>query len=145
MTRFPPILAFLKERSGAVAIEFAAIALPLFLVLVGSIEVSRYIWTRLALQDAASVGSRCVGLRLDPCFLGESIDPAGTSAFVKAQAQQWGIKIPDDTVTPLESALCHNVDDFSRITIRHRFTSVLAVLPEMWIEVEACFPAMPSE
>ncbi|SEP18832.1 TadE-like protein [Salinihabitans flavidus] len=145
MTGIGAIRAFLSDRRGSVAIEFAAIALPLMLLLGGSIEISRYVWTRLALQDAASTGARCLGLRLAPCFTGESMDRGGTVGFVKEQAKQWAIGIQDETITPEASAACHSAADFAKIAIRHQFTSVLAVLPETWIEVEACFPVLASE
>lgn len=126
------------------AIEFAAIALPLMLILGGSMEVSRFIWTRLALQDAASTGARCLGLRLAPCATDGNMDTGGTIGFVKDQAQQWAIAISDQSVTPDASAACHGIADFARIAIRHRLTSVLVVLPDTWIEVEACFPVTAS-
>jgi Flp pilus assembly protein TadG len=55
------LAGFLADRRGAVAIEFAAIALPFILLLAGTMEISRYTWTRVALQDAASAGARCLG------------------------------------------------------------------------------------
>jgi len=137
--------AVLLDRRGAVAIEFAAIALPLMLLLVGSIEASRYIWTSLALQDAASTGARCLGLQLAPCFDNENMDQAATVGFVKEQALRWAIDIPSETVTPAATAECQEFDDFTRIEIRHQFTSILPVFPNTWIEVEACFPVSPSE
>lgn len=139
------IRAFLLSRRGAVAIEFAAIALPLMLLLGGSVEVSRYVWTRLALQDAASTGARCVGLRLAPCFVAENIDTGGTVSFVREQAAAWAIDIAEASVTPEALAACQGVADFAKIAIRHRFTDVLGIMPEAWIGVEACFPVMPSE
>ncbi|GGD28457.1 TadE/TadG family type IV pilus assembly protein [Sinisalibacter lacisalsi] len=139
------IRAFLLDLRGAVAIEFAAIALPLLLLLGGSFEISRFVWTQLALQDAASTGARCVGLRLAPCFVDETMDTGGTVTFVQAQAGAWAIEIPDSSVTPEAAATCHGVDDFAKVAIRHRFTNALAILPETWIDVEACFPVMPSE
>lgn len=144
MTRFHRMYACLLDRQGAVAIEFAAIALPLMLLLGGSIELSRYTWTRLALQDAASTGARCLGLGLSPCFAADAIDRSATVGFVRQQARAWTIEITEDSVTPDLPSDCRNINDFAKVAIRHRFTSVLAVLPETWIEVEACFPVMPS-
>lgn len=139
------IMACLRDRRGAVAIEFAAIALPFLLLLGGSVEVSRYMWMRHALQDAASTGARCLGLRVEPCFGGEVMDQAATIGFVREQAADWGIRIAPDAVSPDAVSDCHGVDDFARIGIRHRFVSVLVVLPATWIELESCFPVMPSD
>lgn len=127
------------------AIEFAAIALPLMLLLGGSIEVSRYVWTRLALQDAASVGARCLGLQLDPCFGTKTMDLDGTVGFVRKQAAAWTIDLSEDSVTVEDDATCHDVDDFVKIAIRHRFVDVISILPEAWIDVAACFPVMSPE
>lgn len=145
MTIRSAIRGFLGNRRGAVAIEFAAIALPLMLFLGGSIEVSRFIWTRLALQDSASTGARCLGLRLDPCATDGNMDTEGTVRFVQQQASEWAIDISDLSVTPEATAKCQNIADFARIGIRHRLTSVLIVLPDTWIEVEACFPVAPPD
>ncbi|MEI4260270.1 TadE/TadG family type IV pilus assembly protein [Roseovarius sp. D0-M9] len=145
MTGCGKLRRFLLDRRGAVAIEFAAIALPLMLLLGGSIELSRYMWTRHALQDSASTGARCLGLQVEPCFSGETMDRPATLGFVRQQAASWLITIAEDTVTPDAVSDCHGVDDFARVGIRSRFASVLVVLPDIWIEVEACFPVMPSD
>lgn len=131
---------FLADRRGAVAIEFAAIALPFILLLAGTMEISRYTWTRVALQDAASGGARCLGLRLAPCFVDESMDKSATVGFVRQQAMDWGIRIADATITPEPTGSCNDIDGFSSVVVRHRFSSVLPALPDSWIEVEACFP-----
>lgn len=135
------LLRCLADRRGAVAIEFAAIALPFILLLAGTMEISRYTWTRVALQDVASSGARCLGLQLPPCFAAESMDHDATVAFVAEQAEGWGVTIAGDTITPEAVAVCEGIDEFAKVRIRHQFTSVLAALPDTWIEVEACFPA----
>lgn len=139
------LLSFFRDRRGAVAIEFAAIALPLVILLGGSMEISRYVWTRIALQDAASIGARCLGLRLAPCFAAENMDRTATVSLVREQAKDWAIEITEDAITPDAISACHAINDFAKVEIRHRFVSVVHVLPETWIEVEACFPVMPSE
>ena len=134
----------LADRRGAVAIEFAAIALPFILLLAGTMEISRFTWSRVALQDVASAGARCLGLRVSPCFVSDSIDEDATLTFVMDEARGWAVTIAEDTVSLDPDAECEGVDDFAKVAIRHRFTSVLAALPDKWIEVEACFPVAPS-
>lgn len=143
MTRPGALRRLIAARRGAVAIEFAVIALPLTLLLAGTIEISRYTWTRVALQDAASAGARCLGLRLAPCVVAGSMDAGGTATVVRGQARDWSVEIATGAVTPEERVACEGVDDFARVAIRHRFGSVLAALPDTWIEVEACFPVYP--
>jgi Flp pilus assembly protein TadG len=133
----------LADRRGAVAIEFAAIALPFILLLAGTMEISRYTWTRVALQDVASAGARCLGLQLPPCFAAGSMDHDATVAHVREQAKGWGVTIAEDTVTPEPDVECETLDDFAKVRIGHQFTSVLVALPDIRIEVEACFPAPP--
>lgn len=133
----------LREARGAVAIEFAAIAVPFILLLAGTMEISRYTWTRVALQDSVSAGARCLGLRLAPCVVDDTMDKTATVEFVKRQAQAWGIAIADDTVTPSGSAACHAVSDFASVALSHEFTSVVVGVPDLSIEVAACFPVLP--
>lgn len=139
------IRAFCRHQQGAVAIEFAFLALPLMLLLGGTAEIGRYVWTRLAVQDAASTGARCLGLQRDPCFTAETVDLAGTLGVVRDQGSDWAINIPEDAITAEQTGACKGVDDFAKIGIRQQFTFVLAILPETWIDVEACFPVMPQE
>ena len=133
----------LADRRGAVAIEFAAIALPFILLLAGTMEISRYTWTRVALQDVASTGARCLGLQRPPCFVAGSMDGDATVAHVKEQARGWGVTIAGDTITPEAVAVCEGLDAFAKVRITHQFTSVLPALPDSEINVEACFPAPP--
>ncbi len=145
MTLAATIRALFLDRRGAVAIEFAAIALPLMLLLGGTVEFGRYIWTRHALQDAAAAGARCLGLRAEPCVNGGAVDKAAAVSFVRDQASEWAVRIREEAVTPEPVGTCQEMEDFARVGIRYRFTSILPLLPEMWVDAEACFPVMPSD
>lgn len=136
--------AWLADQGGTVAIEFAAIAVPLMLLLGGSVEISRFVWTRLALQDAATAGARCLGLQLPPCYSAGTMDRVETVELVRQQAVDWAVTIPAEAVTPEAGVECQGTLDFARLGIRVQFTSVIAAFPPTWIEVEACFPVMPS-
>ena len=49
-------------QDGATAVEFALV-LPMFLMLVfGSIEFGRLLWTQQALQETAIAGARCMAI-----------------------------------------------------------------------------------
>jgi hypothetical protein len=140
----------LADRRGAVAIEFAAIALPFILLLAGTMEISRYTWTRVALQDVASAGARCLGLgprQVSDCFDGDSMNTEKTKGFVRQQGMVWGIRIDPSAITPEQSGDCNGIGGsakFAKVEILHTFTSVLPALPDSEINVEACFPAAPS-
>jgi Flp pilus assembly protein TadG len=135
----------LADRRGSVAVEFAAIALPLLLLLFGSVEISRFIWTRHALQDAATAGARCLGLRTAPCFDAGEMDAAAATGLVQAQAAEWAVSLPAASVVPEGEGVCGSAAGFARVRIVHRFAAVVPVLPEMSVDVEACFPVMPTE
>lgn len=144
MTVLHSLRLFLNDQRGAAAVEFAFIVLPLMLLLAGSIEISRYIWTRLALQDVASSGARCLGLQLTPCFRTETLDMPGTVGFLQQAAAGWVIELNETSITADDAGICQSLDGFAKIGIRHEFKFVLMVLPETVIDVEACFPVMPS-
>ncbi|MFO7757062.1 MAG: TadE/TadG family type IV pilus assembly protein [Roseovarius sp.] len=144
MTRRKVFRRFLEDRRGAVSIEFAAIALPFILLLAGTMEISRYTWTRVALQDAASAGARCLGLGLAPCVVDESMDASATKEFVRQQATDWGIRVAPSAVTPDLYVECNDIASFGKVVIVHGFSSVLPALPDSDITVEACFPVASS-
>lgn len=73
------------------------------------------------------------------------MDLNGVVNLVREQGRAWAIVIPEDAITAEENGNCQGVENFSRIGIRQRFSSVLGILPDTWIEVEACFPVIPSK
>ena len=131
---------FGPNQRGAIAVEFAFIAIPLLLLLIGSLEISRLVWTHHALQDAAANGARCVGLRNPPCVTDGISNQATARGFVQEKAAGWIVFIAAEAVTVEEIAECNGVSGFSRVTVRHEFYSVLNVLTGGAIETEACFP-----
>lgn len=133
---------FGRNQRGAIAVEFAFIAIPLMLLLVGSLEVSRLVWTRHALQDAAANGARCVGLRSPPCVLDGVANQAGARGFVQDKAAGWIVFIATEAVTVEEDAECNGLAGFARVKVHHDFYSVLNVITGGTIETEACFPQM---
>jgi Flp pilus assembly protein TadG len=52
-----------RARQGTTAVEFAICALAMVLMVVGFVEFGRRTWTFEVLQDAATEGARCMGLR----------------------------------------------------------------------------------
>jgi len=68
-------VAFLRDCSGATAIEFAFVVGPLLLLFVGIIEVGRLMWSGHALDEVAIAGARCVGIHAPDCANGETLEP----------------------------------------------------------------------
>ena len=58
--RKPRFLAFLSDRKGASFVEFAIIALPLFLLFFGIIEVGLILWGGLDLENATMDAARLI-------------------------------------------------------------------------------------
>ena len=80
------LLALLADTRGASAVEFALVAGPFLLILVGSVEFGRYVWTRQAIQDTAIAGARCVGVLQRPCEQDGVFNPTKARNFVIATA-----------------------------------------------------------
>jgi Flp pilus assembly protein TadG len=67
----------LKAREGTTAMEFALIAPALILILFGTVEFGRLLWTQAALHFAVEEAARCASVTPGVC---------GTSAQITAYA-----------------------------------------------------------
>jgi len=54
-------------RRGATALEFALIAPLLFMLVLGTLDVGRWLWARAALQNAVARAARCVATSPEIC------------------------------------------------------------------------------
>ena len=87
------VCSFSADRRGATAVQFALIATPLLLFLLGIEETARVMWTQsainMAVEDAArdssvkSVGGVCA-----------ANDAAGVTIAAYAASRAWGLNIP---------------------------------------------------
>jgi Flp pilus assembly protein TadG len=59
--------SFSSDSSGATALEFALIAFPLILLILGAIEGGRMLWMRNALQYAVERAARCAVVTPSTC------------------------------------------------------------------------------
>jgi Flp pilus assembly protein TadG len=83
---------FLRDRSGATAVEFAFTA-PVFFMLVGGlIEVGILFFTQLALQHGAEAGARCGSIDTHNCATTSQIQ-------AYAAAESFGLSVPASTFT----------------------------------------------
>lgn len=57
----------LRSRSGTTALEFAFVALPFIMLIVGIMEFSRIVWTQSALQSAVEKAARCAAVNETLC------------------------------------------------------------------------------
>lgn len=137
--------ALLADRRGASAVEFALIAAPLLLLIVGTVEYGRLIWTKQAMQSIAISTARCMGIRQLECSSGGAFSAAATRAMVVADANSIGVGLAAADVTLNKAAICNGISGFSQVTISYQFTSAApAFLTAMAtggnLSATACFP-----
>ena len=136
--------SLVRDESGATAIEFALVIVPLLLLLLGTFETGRLLWTHHALQEAAISGARCMGLRAPACAVDGVYSSEQTRSLIQQTAAAWAVSIPDTAIEPDPEIICAGEPGFSQVRIVHEYSSVLPVLTGSQVEVEACFPNQPS-
>lgn len=137
--------AFWDECRGATAVEFAFIAVPLMLLLVGVVEVGRLMWTAHALDEVAIASARCMGIRAQECGTDEGVIPEHVANFAKAAARSWGVVLATQDISLSSEIGCAVDTGFLRIGIATRFDSILPGLGGLQIATEACFPSQFPE
>lgn len=120
---------FLRDASGATAIEFAFTA-PLFLGLVGGIiEVGLLLFTQVALQHGAESAARCGSVNTTLCATISQIQSY-------AAAQSFGLSVPASAFTVTAPA-CGTQVQASTV-----FPFVFSNLgmPSLTLTASSCFP-----
>ena len=105
--------ARLVEENGAAAIEFALIALPLILLIVGVIDFGRAIYTRNNMIEAADLGARVI--LLDNVAEGSAVTAEIRDAFIAGPSDALAV----DLGTASENGL-----QFRTITLTYDFDLV---------------------
>lgn len=132
---------FLRDTSGATAVEFALVLGPLILLVIGSIEVGRLLWSGHGLNEAAIAGARCIGIHAPDCADAEVVVDSQAVAFVTAHARSWGLVLAPEDISLATNAGCAVDTGFLRVAISFEFVSVLPGLSGTELESEACFPS----
>jgi Flp pilus assembly protein TadG len=133
-----------QDCAGTVAIEFALVA-PLFLMLLfGSVEFGRLLWTKQALQEAATAGARCMGIAQSSCA-----SASQTQTYVQQVARGWGISLSTAAITASNTATCGgSTAAFSQVSIASTFSSAASTLIRLArsisLSASACYPNNPS-
>ncbi len=135
------------DRSGASAVEFALVLMPLLMLAFGVIEYGRLLWTKQALQQTAIAGARCMGILQSSCASGGSFSSTNTTSFIQQVASGWGISVPSTGVTLNHSATCGGETGFSQVSLALTFTSVIPKIVLLVggenLTATACFPNNP--
>lgn len=109
MTRRRPAWRLIGDRRGSTAVEFAMVALPLFLVSFAALDLGFYLWTKSALQSVAADAARCGAINAAACTGSNSV-----TSFVTSDASQWVLStvVPELTVkvnTNVSSTACPTI------------------------------------
>jgi Flp pilus assembly protein TadG len=129
-------------------VEFALIAPPLFLLLFGTIEFGRLLWTREAIYETAISAARCMGILGSSCTASGTYSSTKTTIYVQTVAKNWEVSVPTSGITLDSSTTCGGITGFSKVTIDYTFQSPLAKLLKalsggIALTASACFPNQP--
>jgi Flp pilus assembly protein TadG len=119
----------LRARTGATALEFALVAPPFFLLLLGIVEFGRVMWTQSALHFAVEEAARCASVDATNC--------GSTSAVQNyAVTRTAGLDIAP-AVFSVSSPACGN-----QVAASYPFTFVVANLfpYSITLSAQSCFP-----
>lgn len=145
--------SFAASCGGTAVIEFALLA-PVFLMLLfGSIEFGRLLWTQQALQQVAIAGARCMAvaqgaIQSSACGASGSYSAASTKSYIETAASGWGLLVQDADITLDNTATCGGVTGFSQVTITNNFNTPVPQIVQLAaggtsLTATACHPNNP--
>jgi hypothetical protein len=115
------------------------------LIVIGFAEFGRLVWISEVLQETASEGARCMGLRSTSCAAAGVYSAGNTTAYVVSVASARGVVITAATVTLNNVASCGGAAGFSSVAISYDFRTVVPILltslgAGFTVPATACFP-----
>jgi hypothetical protein len=134
-----------RTRRGTTALEFAICGMALVGIVIGSAEFGRLVWTSEVLQEAASEGARCMGLRANSCAAAGVYSAGNTTSYVVGVATARGVTITAAMVALNNAANCGGAAGFSQVLITYQFATVAPALLAslaggLSLPRSACFP-----
>ena len=102
-----------RDRRGVAGIEFALIGATLCLFTLNLVDVARYIYTRMAVQNAAQIGAQAAWQACDDTKVPATILCPGLTTAVTAAVQSTtlGTTVSLQTGSPSEGYYCINTDN----------------------------------
>ncbi len=88
-----------RSRAGTTAVEFALLAIPFLLLVTGTMDATRLIWTNFSLQFAVEAAARCAAVNTMTCN-----SKTGVQSFASAAMTAPGAA----TFTYTAAATCSN-------------------------------------
>lgn len=134
-----------QDRSGANAVEFALVFPFFMLILFGTVEFGRLLWTSHALHDVAIATARCMGIPQTQCETNGVYNAPKTTVFAQQTASKWLVQLDTSSITLNHNATCANLTGFSSVTINYTFsTAVPGVVTSLAggtnLQAASCFP-----
>jgi Flp pilus assembly protein TadG len=138
-------------RRGVTALEFAVVAPVLIMLMFGTMEFGRLLWTMQGLQMTAAQAARCMGILASSCASGGAYSSDNTTSYIENAASAWGITLTDSNLTLLtrdsDNTACAPATTtltVSEVTITYTFQTVipglLSMLSSNALQGHACFP-----
>jgi Flp pilus assembly protein TadG len=137
--------SFVRDTSGANAVEFALLSVPLLMVLMSTVEFGRMYWAQHVLQESAAAGARCVGVLESVCTQNGVYSAANSVSFIRSKAATDGIVLTSTNITINNNTSCSGLSGFSSVRISYTFATALpAFLASLAngpnLRAQACFP-----
>ena len=132
---------FRRSQDGAVAIEFAIVALLFISFVLGIFEFSRLLWVKQAVTDVAARAARCATAG-DANSATACTNNPEINDFAIAEAASMGILLVRNDVTVGQDVQCNGYRA-NQVDITFDFISPVAdLIPGLMkeISVQACYP-----
>lgn len=140
----------LRDCRGATAVEFALVALPLLMLLIGTIALGIRLWAWQALAAAAADAARCAGIDATSCAdVATSASATKTYAISAAATRGFpGLSASDVTVstgTTAQEACNGTSASVVYVSLSYTYGSWTSLVPlPSTISGSACFPLAAS-
>lgn len=117
-----------RDDRGSAAVEFAAVAMPLMIMMFGVVEYGRLMWAQEALQQVAAATARCMAMTSTSCASAGAYSSSNTQSYVISQAQALGLTLTNANITLNNDTVCAGVTwpsaGFSTVTLTYSFSSI---------------------
>lgn len=136
------IYKFLKDQTGATAVEFALIAPIFFLLIFGIIETGRAYWQTDLIRQASYSGARCAAIADLQCST-----VAGTRDVIVARAKASNYNLSPDNIIVEINTNCDGLNSMVRVAINVPFSNAVSgFLPSSLqnLTSDTCMPLMTT-
>ena len=134
-----------KNRGGATALEFALAALPLLLLIMGTVEGGLLFWSWQALESTAIDAARCAAINATACKNSVST-PVNTQNYAAATGTSRGLisfKAANVTVSTgaAAQAVCGRTTvSVVSVSLSYHYPAMAVVPLPTTLVTSACFP-----